>query len=252
MASTRVFDTVELLEAILTYLTFDEIAFTVPLVCKQWKSVIDNSISLQRASFRIADGEPILPKPGQVTKVNEDESGYTTPVLQSQPQRILTLFEDKLDNNFAPAIEARPRSWHYHHCSDGPRSLHTLRLVIEIDVQHSYKYTDLDSWYAEHLHRLNKTIRMPPATRSMYLSQPPITAFKLRIALNGIYYWELLYDKAGLRLGHVADIVAQLLQQYGRSEVMSEGPGRERLKEVRKIEVAFRVEDNEEDSKPAV
>lgn len=138
MAATRVFDTTELLESILLELPFKNIAFTAPLVSKQWKAVVDNSASLQKATFRIADGDPILPI--AASRVDELESGHLSPILQSHPARILQLFEDPTphcregpfgDDIDTSVTETLPRSWRYKYYdfTDPVSGHHGFRLV---------------------------------------------------------------------------------------------------------------------------
>lgn len=82
--------------------------------------VVDNSASLQKATFRIADGNPILP----IAASREDDlgSGILSPILQLHPARILQLFEDATphcregpfgDDIDTSATETLPRSWRY-------------------------------------------------------------------------------------------------------------------------------------------
>lgn len=81
----------------------------------------------------------------------------------------------------------------------------------------------------------------------MFLTQPPFTACKLRIYLDpGDYDWEVMYDKSGIRLGHIADLVAKLLQQSDRFGQMSEEAGCESLRKISKIMVSFRAEVDQE------
>lgn len=122
MAADRVFDTTELLESILMELPFRNIVFTATLVSRQWKAVVDNSISLQRATFRAPDGDPTL----LVSAVQGDKIPLR-PLLKMSSVKVQPLWEaitascsmgilrEDIDTS---AIEARPRAWQYDHHSD--------------------------------------------------------------------------------------------------------------------------------------
>lgn len=100
----------------------------------------------------------------------------------------------------------------------------------------------LDSWFNENLDH-QSAIRLPSVARSMYLTQPPFTACKLRIYLHsGGYLWEILYDKSGMRLGHIADAVAQLLHQCDQFGQKIEEGRCERPEKINRIMVSFRAE----------
>lgn len=60
MGAEKVFDTIELLESVLLKLPFNDIAFTAPLVSKQWKAV-SSFFSPFRGSVFTGSMPPRLP-----------------------------------------------------------------------------------------------------------------------------------------------------------------------------------------------
>lgn len=90
MASLNVFDTNELLEAILVCLPFEDIIITRG-VSKSWNAMFDSSLQLKRATFRAPVGE-ILQLDVDDTKALYAEDDLIPPSHNGRVSRLLPRF----------------------------------------------------------------------------------------------------------------------------------------------------------------
>lgn len=186
MTVERVFNTTELLEAVLLRLPFKEI-FKAQAVTRRSREVVDKSQALRRAMHVSPKGRVLHPL---------DPSQMTRPTL-SPPSSKLPLMEHTTFDTapiFAP-LECRTFNtvrtelrWPWRYCVSREYrdcSIHILTLELDVDDR----------------------IQIPPVYRSIYLTQPPISA----VSVSSRDYENppavVAYDKNGLTFGAIEQVI---------------------------------------------
>ena len=178
-AATRTIETYELLEHMLLHLpTSDIILFRA--VCSSWKSIIETSIHLRRATFRSPRTDSLLKpqlhmlfgnifKPPSLKATHEDVDFLVNPLF-SRPINKSINFPTYSNYPESPGKDGRGLVFF----SLGPK-----RNLVRIET---------------------------PFWRYTFLTQPPCTAICVNMRVNFRTVGASLYDKRGLPLGHVLDI----------------------------------------------
>lgn len=191
LAIERLFNTTELLEAILLRLPFKEILKS-QLVAKRWKETIQISISLQKAMHIAADGDVVRPSfPYHCGDPRLYNPFREYPFLETSSFEVLPLFE--LDQDSAGHQKPVQDSWRYFRTAQFglPYVIHSFTTNIENDG----------------------TLRIPSAYRPMLFTQPPVSAVGL--STSGAYRTQRLavYSKKGVTLHHIEEVIQAMIKQ---------------------------------------
>lgn len=157
-ATSRVFNTPELLETILLHLPMNDI-ISANTVSKQWRASITGSVSLQRALFLVAvPGQYLtldLHAATEATNIYWDDISDDLPLLENNTFSINPVFKA---TTYGP--EPEPLSY----TVDTDESCKRRAYVFELDIEPN------DS---------SKSLTTAGAMPSMYLTQPPCTMVTL-------------------------------------------------------------------------
>lgn len=182
MAAAKVLATTELLETILLNLPMRDI-LRGKAVASDWKQTIEKSIKLKKASFLVADGNPIA-------RCSPPDQEY----LKKTAFQFNPLFRSMRDST-------RTGKTYLGACGDRPYPIGNSRTTTYEIVRNS------------HCLSIDEGIKLPTVFRAMFLTQPPITICEAGVLVQNWHRRATIFDTDGITLGAVADTLVRLFQQ---------------------------------------